>query len=241
MEEFDVPKGGQSPLNGKTPVDAKPLTGNGTSASAASTPCNCPQTVKTVYVPVPVAPKPKKAPKEENPPKEETPPKEEIPPKEEKPPEEEKPPKRKKDKGKKIKPEKDDEGPRVFNPPFNIGISVGVPIGPKRRRPDPSDYPRDDPKNPGRDDKNPGRDDKNPGKGNKNPGRDNKNPGRIYYPGRIDYPGSKKPPRGDSGSSSNKPPSNRLPGGVIFGRPSRIGIRPNIQVVKPPPPRQVIK
>jgi uncharacterized caspase-like protein/Flp pilus assembly protein TadD len=140
---------------------------------------------QTVYVPVPVAPNPEKATKN------------------------------KKDKGKKIKPEKDDNGPTVSNPPISIGFPVVIPIGPRRRRPVPSDYPRNDPKNPGRDNRD---------------------------PGRNDYPRGNKPPGGDSGSSTNKPPSNRPPGGMIIGRPpSRIGIRPNIQVVKPPPPRQVIR
>jgi tetratricopeptide (TPR) repeat protein len=151
---------------------------------------------QTVYVPVPVAPNPEKSPKN------------------------------KKDKGKKIKPEKDDNGPTFSNPPINFGGSVIIPIGPRRPRPAPSDYPRDYPKNPGRD---------------RNPGR-NDYPGGNKPPGRNDYPGGNKPPRGDSGSSTDKPPSNRPPGGVIIGRPpSRIGIRPNIQVVKPPPPRQVIR
>jgi hypothetical protein len=135
--------------------------------------------------------------------------------------------KAKKDKGKKIKPEKDDNGSAVFNPPITIGIPVGIPIGPRRRRPAPSDYPKYDPKNPGRDNRNPGRKDY---------------PGGNKPPGRNDYPGGSKPPGGDRGSSSDKPPSNRPPGGVIIGRPpSRIGIRPNIQVMKPPPPRQVIR
>src|SRR5262249_55186746 len=136
-------------------------------------------------------------------------------------------PKGKKDKGKKIKPEKYDNSPTAFNPPITSGIPVGIPIGPKRRRPAPSDYPKYDPKYPGRD--NPRYDPKYPGRDNRNPGRDNRNPG------------GSKPPGGDSVSSTNKPPSNRNPGGVIIGRPSRIGIRPNIQVVKPPPPRQVIR
>jgi len=153
---------------------------------------------QTVYVPVPVAPNPEKAPKN------------------------------KKDKGKKIKPEKEDNGPTVFNPPISIGFPVGIPIGPRRRRPAPSDYPRDDPKNPGRDNRNPGRNDF---------------PRGDRPPRRNDFPKGDKPPRGDSGSSTYKPPSNRPPGGVIIGRPpSRIGIRPNIQVMKPPPPpRQVIR
>jgi uncharacterized caspase-like protein/tetratricopeptide (TPR) repeat protein len=138
-----------------------------------------------VYVPVPVAPNPEKAPKN------------------------------KKDKGKKVKPEKDDNGPTVFNPPINFGGSVVIPIRPRRPRPAPSDYPRDEPKNP---------------RGDKPPGRN-------------DFPRGDKPPRGDGGSSTSKPPSNRPPAGVIIGRPpSRIGIRPNIQVMKPPPPpRQVIR
>jgi tetratricopeptide (TPR) repeat protein len=137
-------------------------------------------------------------------------------------------PKGKKDKGKKIKPEKYDNSPTGFNPPITIGIPVGIPIGPRRRRPAPSDYPKYDPKNPGRDNRNPGRNDF---------------PGGAKPPGRNDYPRGNKPPGGDSGSSTNKPPSNRLPGGMIIGRPpSRIGIRPNIQVMKPQPaPRQVIR
>jgi hypothetical protein len=152
---------------------------------------------QTVYVPVPVAPNPEKAPKN------------------------------KKDKGKKVKPEKDDNGPTVFNPPISFGSSVVIPIGPRRPRPAPSDYPRYDPKNP---------------RGDKPPGR-NDYPRGDKPPGRNDYPRGDKPPRGDGGSSTSKPPSNRLPGGVIIGRPpSRIGIRPNIQVMKPPPPpRQVIR
>ncbi|HEV2663470.1 MAG TPA: tetratricopeptide repeat protein, partial [Blastocatellia bacterium] len=172
MEGYNFPKGGQAPLNGRIPLDAKPLVGNGTSTGAGPTPCNCGQ---TVYVPVPVAPKPAK----------------------------------KKSKGDKVKPEKDDNGPSVFNPPISIGFPVGIPIGPRRRRPAPPDYPRNDPKYPGRDNRN---------------------------PGRNENPGGNKPPGGNSGSSPNKPPSNRPPGGAIIGRPSRIGIRPNIQMVKPPPP-----
>ena len=153
---------------------------------------------QTVYVPVPVAPNPEKAPKN------------------------------KKDKGKKIKPEKDDNGPTFSNPPISFGGSVIIPIGPRRPRPAPSDYPRYDPKYPGRDNRNPGRNDY---------------PRGDKPPGRNDYPRGDKPPRGDGGSSTSKPPSNRPPGGVIIGRPpSRIGIRPNIQVMKPPPPpRQVIR
>jgi tetratricopeptide (TPR) repeat protein/uncharacterized caspase-like protein len=202
-----IPDSGQPPLNGKTPSDAKIPTGNLTSKGAATTPCNCGQ---TVYVPVPVAPNPEKGPKN------------------------------KKDKGKKFKPEKDDNGPTVFNPPISIGFPVGIPIGPRRRRPAPSDYPRYDPKNPGRD--NPRYDPKNPGRDNRNPGR-NDFPGGNKPPGRNDYPRGDKPPRGDGGLSTSKPPSSRPPGGVIIGRPpSRIGIRPNIQVMKPPPPpRQVIR